>query len=280
MSTELIVKLREKTGAGMMDCKKALTEAGGDMDKAVETLRKKGLADAAKRSARSAKEGLVAAHITPDGKKAGIVELNCETDFVAKTDEFQAMAAGLAKEAAEGSLKSPADAEAKVKGLCGKLGENMMLRRLERFELQGPGRIDAYIHSSGAKKGALVQLSAGTETAAAHDAAAALGKELAMQVVAMGPRWLKIEDIPADAVAKEREIFATQVKAEGKPEAQVPKIVEGKLRKLFFQAFCLIEQMSMRDNKTPIKQLITDASKAAGAALEVRRFARYQLGEE
>ena len=280
MSTELIVKLREKTGAGMMDCKKALTEAGGDMEKAVESLRKKGLADAAKRSARTAKEGLIAAHIAPDGRKAAIVELNCETDFVAKTDEFQALAADLAKSAAEGSLKDAAGAQEQVKGLSGKVGDNMMLWRLERFELQGPGRIDAYIHSSGAKKGALVELSAASEAAARHYAAAALGKELAMQVVAMGPRWLAIEDIPAEAVAKEREIFATQVKAEGKPEAAVPKIVEGKLRKLFFQAFCLIEQLSMRDNKTPVRQLIADASKAAGAALEVRRFVRYQLGEE
>ncbi|HVE15070.1 MAG TPA: translation elongation factor Ts [Elusimicrobiota bacterium] len=277
---EMILKLREKTGAGMTACKSALVEAGNDYEKALELLRKKGLADAAKKSARTTKEGLVAAFVSPDGKTAGIVELNCETDFVAKTEEFQALAAGIAKAVAQGGVKSPEDAAPLVTSAIAKLGENMAVKRIDRYELSGPGAIAAYVHTAGGKKGALVELACGSDAAAKHEAVAGLGKELALQVVAMSPRWVSRADVPPAEVSKEKEIYTTLVLKEGKPEAAAAKIVEGKLNKLFYGAFCLTEQMSMRDNKTPISQLVEQASKAAGAKVEVKRFARYQLGGE
>jgi len=279
-STENIRKLREKTGAGMMDCKKALTESNGDFEKAVEALRKKGLADAAKRSARTTKEGLVEAFIAPDGRTGAIVELNCETDFVAKTEEFQKLSKDMARQAAEGKVAKPEDADAQVKELVGKLGENMSLKRLDRFNLEGPGRIQAYIHAAGRKKGSMIELGCESDAVAGHEAVENLAKELGMQIVAMSPRWVRMEDVPEADVAKEREIFSEQIRKEGKPEAAIPKIVEGKLRKLFFQAFCLVEQVSMRDNKTPLKNLIEEAGKTAGGKVEVKRFARFQLGGE
>lgn len=277
---EKIKALREKTGAGMMDCKKALDEAAGDFEKAVEVLRKKGLSDAAKKATRTTKEGLIAAFVTPDGKKGGLIELDCETDFVAKTDEFSKAAADFAKRAAEGSLKSPEGADAEVKALIAKLGENMVLKRLERFEAAGSARIAYYVHGAGSKKGAMLELACGSDAVAKHDAVDGLCKELGMQIVAMSPKWTKREEVPAEAIAKEKEIFAEQVRAEGKPEAAIAKIVEGKVNKLFFQAYVLLEQMSMRDNKTPIKDLVAQAAKAAGGDVTVARFARFQLGGE
>ncbi len=279
-SNELILKLREKTGAGMMDCKRALGEALGDYEKAVEVLRKKGLADAAKKGARTTKEGLVAAFTSADGRAGALIELDCETDFVAKTEEFQKLAAGLAEKAAQGSLSSVEAGAPLITAAITKLGENIVFKRLERFELPGPGLLAHYIHTSGGKKGAMVQLSCTSDDSAKSPAAAELGKELALQITAMSPRWLSRAAVPPSEVDKERDIYATVVRQEGKPEAAVAKIVEGKLNKLFFQAFCLLEQVSMRDNKTPMSKLVDDASAKAGGKIEVTRFVRYQLGGE
>lgn len=276
---ERIVALREKTGAGMMDCKRALDEAGGDFSKAVETLRKKGLADAAKKSSRTVKEGIIAAAVTPDGRRGAMIELDCETDFVAKTEDFRSLAGALARKAAEGRLSVPEEAAADIGPAVAKLGENIALRRLERFSLEGPGLLAHYIHPVGYKKGAFLQLGCASDRAARSEAAAELAKELGLQVAAMSPRWLGKPDVPADAVEKEREIYAAQLKAEGKPESSIPKILDGKLQKLFFQAFCLLEMVSIRDNKTPLAKLIADASLKAGGEIRVLRFARYQLGE-
>ena len=275
-----IKALREKTGAGITDCKKALLDNDGDFDKAVEFLRKKGLASAAKKSDRATKEGSVTAYIAPDGKTAAIIELNCETDFVAKTEEFQKAAEGLAKECAEGSIKTTEEADPKVKEIVLKLGENMSMKRFERFELSGSGRLGSYIHSAGGKKGSMVELSCENDDVAKHDAVDGLLKELGMQIVAFGARWTNREDVPEAEIAKEKEIYAAAVREEGKPEAAIEKIVEGKLNKLFFRAFVLSEQVSMRDNKTPLKSIIEEAAKAAGGSIKIKRFARYTLGGE
>jgi len=274
-----IQALREKTSAGMMDCKKALDEAGGDFDKAIEILRKKGQADAAKRSGRATKEGVVASHISADGKKAAIIELNCETDFVAKTDDFLKLAADLAKKATEGAIKSPEAAASDIAAAGARVKENITLRRLERYELSGAGLLSSYIHTQGFKKGALIEIAAPNDAAAQSPELAELAKELLLQIVAMSPRWLSKADVPAVEVEKEKEIYAAQLKSEGKPEAQIAKIVEGKVNKLFFQANCLLEAVSMRDNKTPISKLVADAAAKAGGAITVKRFTRYQLGE-
>ncbi len=277
---EQIKRVREKTGAGMMDCKRAITESKGDFDKAVEALRKKRLASAAKKASRTTKEGLVGAALNADGTVGAIVELNCETDFVAKTDEFIKLVSDLARQAMEEKIKTPQDADSQVKAVLAKLGENMSLKRFERFALEGSGLVTYYVHSSGSKKGSLIELSAENDAAAKSDAASELAKELGMQIVAMSPKWLSKDDVPKETVAKEREIFETLVRKEGKPEAAVPKIVEGKINKLFFQQWCLLEQVSMRDNKTKLAKLIDEASVKAGGKLAVKRFARYQLGGE
>lgn len=276
---EQILALREKTGAGMMDCKKALTEAQGDFNKAIESLRKKGLADAAKRSARVTKEGLVAAAVTADGKRSALVELGCETDFVAKTENFQKLAATLAAQAADKTLASPQAASGAIQPVIAKVGENITLRRFERYELKGPGLLAYYIHTSGSKKGAMIEIAASSDAVAKSEASAELAKELLLQIVAMGPRWIRREEVPAADIEKEKEIYAAQLKNEGKPEAAIPKIVEGKVNKLFFQSFCLLEMVSMRDNKTPVSKIVSDASAKAGGSLTVSRFIRYQLGE-
>ena len=273
---KLVVELRAKTGAGMMDCKKALTEANGDFDAALTALRKKGLADAAKKSARVTKEGVVAFAVA--GKGGAIVELNCETDFVARTPEFQALGQTLASQYAKGDLKTIDDAKPAVQPVFAKLGENMGLRRFDRFELKGPGLISGYIHL-GAKKGAMIELSAPSESAAGSEALAALAKELLLQIVGSSPRYLRREDVPSAEIDKEKEIYTDILRKEGKPEASLPKIVEGKINKLFYQSLCLLEQLSVRDNKTPVANIIKEASQKLGGAVTVARFARYQLGE-
>jgi elongation factor Ts len=274
--SRLIRDLREKTGAGMTDCKKALEAAGWRLDEALTALRKKGLADMAKRAARATKEGAVAYAVA--GKTGAIVELNCETDFTARTDEFKALAQTLADKSATGELKSPEAAAPLIHPVQQKTGENMGLRRLERFELQGDGIIAGYIHL-GAKKGALIELAAANPAAAAHPAVAELAKELLLQIVGFSPRYLSREDVPATEIAKEKDIYTETLRKEGKPEAAIPKIVEGKINKLFYQASCLLEQLSVRDNKTPVSGIIKEASAKAGGEVKVVRFARYTLGE-
>jgi elongation factor Ts len=273
--SRLIRDLREKTGAGMTDCKKALEAAGWSLDDALTSLRKKGLADMAKRAARATKEGAIAYAVA--GKAGAIVELNCETDFTARTDEFKALAQSLADKCAAGQLKAPDDGKPLIQPVQQKTGENMGLRRLERFELPGDGLIAGYIHL-GAKKGALIELAA-NPAAAAHPAALELAKELLLQIVGFSPRYLRREDVPAAEIAKEKDIYTEALRKEGKPEAAIPKIVEGKVNKLFYQASCLLEQVSVRDNKTPVAGIIKEASAKAGGEIKVVRFSRYTLGE-
>ncbi len=271
----MILELRQKTGAGMMDCKKALDE-GGSLDGAITVLRKKGQADAAKRSARATKEGCVAFASTSGA--GALIELNCETDFVARTDDFKALADSLAGKVASGELKAPEDAAAQLTPAVAKLRENITLRRLERFAPAGAGLTLGYIHT-GARVGAMVELSAPTAEAAASPAALELAKELNLQIAGASPRYLNRAAAPAADIEKEKEIYAEVLRKEGKPEASFPKIIEGKLNKLFFQAFCLLDQMWQRDPKIPVAQLVKDASAKAGGPLEVKRFTRYQLGE-
>ncbi|MBI4677986.1 MAG: translation elongation factor Ts [Elusimicrobia bacterium] len=273
---ELITELRSKTGAGMMDCKRALEESKGKLDEAVTLLRKKGLADAARRSARVTKEGLIA--YAEHGGAGALIELNCETDFVAKTEEFSSLALTLARKAAEGSLRETSQALGLLEPAFAKLKENLSFRRLERFAPLGPGVIAGYVHH-GSKKGAMIELSAPSPEAAKSEALGLLAKELNLQIVGFSAKYLDKAAVPEADVARERDIFTEVVRKEGKPEAAIPKIVEGKLNKLFFQASCLLEQMSVRDNKTPVANLLKDAGAKAGGPVTVRRFARFQLGE-
>jgi elongation factor Ts len=281
-STQLIKDLREKTGAGMMDCKRALDEAKGDFAAAMTILRKKGMADAAKKSARATKEGAVAFKV--EGKAGAIVEINSETDFVAKGADFQALVKSLTDKACAGALKSAeAATEEYVKPLVGKLGENMALRRFDRFELKGPGLVAGYAHQTDpavpAKKGALVEISAPSDAAAKSPEVAELAKELLLQIVGFSPKYLNRAEVPAADIEKEKEIHADILRKEGKPEASIPKIIEGKINKLFYQQWCLLDQLSVRDNKTPVSTIISGISAKLGGEVKVVRFVRYQLGE-
>jgi elongation factor Ts len=284
ITAEMVRDLREKTGAGMMDCKKALTEAGGDMEKANEILRKKGLAAAAKKAGRLASEGSVA--VSVDAGAGALVEINCETDFVAKTDDFLALAAEVASLVRE---KGPADADAALALLVdgatladrltervAKIGEKISLRRLARFAVPAgrKGLVSSYVHMGG-KIGVLVELS-GVD--ASNDEAKQLGKDIAMQVAASNPTYTRREEVPAEVLDKEREIYKVQALQQGKPEAIVAKIAEGRLEK-YYGDFCLVDLLFFKDDKKKISDLLKEMSKAAGAPVDVVRFVRYQVGE-
>ncbi|MBI5622606.1 MAG: translation elongation factor Ts [Elusimicrobia bacterium] len=273
---KLISELRIKTGAGMMDCKKALDACSGNLEEAVVWLRKKGLADAAKRAARATKEGRIA--FERDGKAGALVELNCETDFVAKTPEFAELAKTLAAKAAKGEVTCGGCAAPFIEPLQAKLKENMGLRRCERFVPKGPALVAGYIHHD-AKKGAMIEIAAPSDAAASSEAVATLANELLLQVVGSGAKYLDRASVPQADVDREREIHAEVVRKEGKPEAAIPKIVEGKLNKLFFQANCLLDQVTLKDNKVSVAGLVKEASAKAGGEVKVLRFSRYTLGE-
>ena len=265
--------LREKTGAGMMDCKKVLTEADGDMEKAIELLRERGIAKAAKKSDRVAAEGLVDAYITEDGKVGAVVEVNAETDFVASNAEFKAFVADVAKQVA---LNNPADVEALLaqtsisdptktvqEVLTNKIatiGENMSIRRFERFETNGT--VAKYIHGDG-KIAVLVDM---------NNASEELAKDICMQIAAAKPEYLNRESVPAERVEKEMEILKVQAMNEGKPAEIAEKMVQGRIGK-FYGEICLVDQEFVKDPDKKVSQLL----KEKGA--EINRFARLEKGE-
>ena len=289
-----VADLRARTGAGMMDCKKALDESAGDIQKAVELLRMKGIAKAEKRAGRTASEGRIVVKSAENGSAAAIIEVNSETDFVARNDEFGAFAQGIADHvfadasldaavavAAEGSVpaqKYHTDAsktvEEVVKETSAKTGENVVLRRYAR--LVSDGVVGSYVHFNG-KVAVLVDV-----RGSSGDAARELAKSVAEHVAAGVPRvpyGVTRDDVPAEFVAKEREIFTEQARQSGKPDNIIAKMVDGQVNKLFAEA-ALIEQPWVRDPNMTIKQLAEQKSKEAGATLSVRRFVRYQMGEE
>jgi elongation factor Ts len=239
------------------------------------------LADAAKKSTRATKEGAVAFKVS--GAAGAIIEINSETDFVAKGADFQALVKTLTEKACAGSLKSAeAATEEFVKPLVGKLGENMALRRFDRFELKGPGLIAGYAHQTDmtvpAKNGALIELSAPNDAAAKSPELAELAKDLLLQIVGAMPKYLVRTEIPAADIEKEKEIHTDILRKEGKPEASIPKIIEGKINKLFYQQWVLLDQVLLRDNKQNVSGLIAAASAKLGGEVKVVRFVRYQLG--
>jgi elongation factor Ts len=277
VSAALVKELREKTGAGFMDCKKALAESGGDLEKAIDYLRKKGLAGAAKKAGREASEGLVAAALADGGRAGGLVEVNCETDFVARTPEFRAFV----DEVAAWASRTPG-AEAKLQdqwgdrlsALIAKLGENMVLRRAAHFEAGGKGFVSEYVHAGG-KLGALVEFAV---EAADPRKLADLGHDVAMHVVASNPGYVRRQDVPGDVLAREKEIYRAQARETGKPEKVLEKIAEGKLEK-FYGDVSLLEQAFAKDSEKTVEEVLTGAGKQAGGTVTVRRFVRFQLGE-
>jgi elongation factor Ts len=289
ISAAVVKELRERTGAGMMDCKKALSEVGGDMDKAIEILREKGLAAAAKKAGRIAAEGLVDAYVA-DGKKVGVlVEVNCETDFVAKNPDFQQFIQDVALAIAQ---NAPADNDAlsdlklangstvseTVTGLVAKIGENMNVRRFERFESQENGLIDSYIHMGG-KIGVLLECSFSKNETADNPDFLSLVKDLTMQVAAAKPEYVRREEVPSEVLEREKAIYKAQAINEGKPEAIAEKIMIGRLEK-FYKEVCLLEQLFIKDTDKTISKLLQEFNaKLGGENISINRFARFEKGE-
>ncbi len=288
ISAKLVKELRDKTNAGMMDCKKALAECECDLEKAVDWLRQKGLMTARKRAGRATKEGLIVAGVSPDQKKGALVELNCETDFVAKNEGFQKLAVDivdvlLTSEApadVAGLLARPMNSCAgtiddQLKNLVGTIGENMNLRRFTVRQAQGDAFLHTYIHGPG-RLGVMVEVAAEKCGAAAEE----LAHNLAMHIAAASPVAVTPEDVPADILEREKNIFRAKLAESGKPENMWDKIMVGQVHK-FYSEVVLMEQAYVKDptGKTTIAQLLKDSAKECGR-VEIKSFFRFQLGEE
>jgi len=268
-------KLREMTGAGMMDCKRALTEAAGDMDKAVDVLRKSGAASAAKKATREAREGVIAQHITPGGKSGVLVEVNCETDFVARNDSFKAFCDDIAKKIAG---NPSTDLEADRQAAVGKIGENIRIARNARMEVSGNGLVAAYIHT-GAKVGVLVEVGAGKDATVASEEFKQLVKDITLQIAAGHPYTVSREQVAPEVIAKEREIAAQSDRLKGKPAQAMEKILQGMLEK-FYQTYCLVDQgFVKRNSEISVKDHVAEIAKKLGDEITIRRFVRFQVGE-
>lgn len=273
-TAEKIKILRQRTGAGILDCKKALCESNDDLEKAVEYLRKKGLAGIAKRAGRLTNEGAAIVKISDDEKTAVMVALNCETDFVAKTAEFKKLLADIAGYI----LKNPDDTKREekinrmVSDIAPKLGENITLKNITVYKSTGNGVLNYYLHSDH-KNCALVEISCDGKIAGETQKLKSIAKELALQIVAMKPQWIKPEDVPETVIEKEKEIYREHAKSSGKPEKAIEKMLEGKLRK-FFEHVCLLEQESIREPKTKVKDYLKKQAQILGASVEISRFER------
>ena len=278
--------LREKTGAGMMDCKKALVEANGDEEKAIEILRKKGLSKAAKKADRNAAEGRVEIYITPDFKKGSIVEVNCETDFVAKTDEFVEFVSETVKTINAEDISSVEELnktnfgegtfEEELKVKIAKIGENIVVRRMATIKAPENGIVNGYIHAGG-RVGVLV--AAACDKPETCEAIKETLKDIAMHIAAMKPQYLNPESVPADVIEKEKEIAKAQLLKEGKPEQVIEKIIPGKIKK-FYQEVCLTEQEYVKaEKKESVAEALNKAAKAAGGSAKLVDFVRFEVGE-
>jgi elongation factor Ts len=273
ITAALVGKLREMTGAGLMDCKKALSESGGDMEKAVDILRKKGAASAAKKATRDANEGVIVRALTPDNRAGILVEINCETDFVARNEAFGVFA----DEVARTLMANPkADLEATRTAQVAKIGENIQISRFHRLEVTGNGMVAAYIHT-GAKVGVLVEVGAGKEGTTANEEFRQLVRDITLQIAAGHPFVVSRTEVDPAMLAKEKEIAAEQVK--NKPPQAIAKIVEGKLEK-FYQGYCLLDQGFVKKNsEVTVKEHIGSVAKQLGDEITIRRFVRFQVGE-
>jgi elongation factor Ts len=288
ITAEQVAKLRERTGAGMMDCKKALTENAGDFDKAIEYLRKKGIASASKKAGRTAKDGTVFSLIDADHKAAVIVEVNCETDFVAKTENFQKFVTGIARHIAKANPENPAHlltqkmdsgvtVEDFVKEAIAGLGENIMVRRFARYPMAAGKEVKSYIHMGG-KVGVLVEVNLANGSKATQEPFAGYIRDLCMHVAAASPLYLKPEEVPADVVTKEKEIALAQLQGQNKPADVLEKIASGKINK-YYEETCLVRQKFVKDDKKTIEALTGEIGKSIGETLSIARFTRFVLGD-
>ena len=285
VTSAMVKELRERTNAGMMDCKKALVTSDGDMDKAIDWLREKGLAQAAKKANRVAAEGVVTQYVTPCGCTGVIVEVNCETDFVAKTDNFMNFANNVAKHIA---MANPADLdelmnqkfvddESKtISDLISEatvaIGEKISVRRFARYETEGA--VSTYIHMGG-KVGVMVEVATDAKD---NEAVKEFAHDLALQIAAAKPEAVRREEVDATKLEKEKEIQRAKALEAGKPEKIVDRIVEGQIEK-YYKEVCLLDQQFVKDGDKTIKGLMAEVAKAAGCTLDIVRFARFERGE-
>jgi elongation factor Ts len=283
ITAEQVKKLRDQTGAGMMECKGALTEANGDFEEANTILRKRGLASAAKKAGRSAREGLIGHRLSGDHSSGTLVEVNCESDFVARTDEFQQLIQDVLAEieqagdaATEAWLTDPdGPVRKRLAASIATLGENMAVPRFVRYA--GTGYVGQYIHMGG-KIGVQVEIGGCTPEIGGREELKTLVKEIAMQIAAASPAYVSRQAVPADVLEKEKAIYRAQMENSGKPANVLDKIVEGKLGS-FYKQVVLPDQESIRDPKMSVKDVVDAANKAMGSALTITRFARLKVGE-
>jgi elongation factor Ts len=306
ISAQLVKQLRDMTGAGMMECKKALQKANGDLQKAEVVLRESGIAGATKKATRSTKQGIISSHIAADGKTGVLVEVNCESDFVARTEDFQALVSDVAshiattkpkyvrvEEVTEAERASFKEHEALyeqkfageqsgtigelVKSKIAKLGENINVSRFALYEVAGTGVVGSYIHTGG-QIGVLLEVKTSDESIGSKDEFKTLIRDLAMQVAAASPQYVSRDRVPADVLEKERAIQRARALGEGKPEKMVDKIAEGRMSK-FYEEVCLLEQPFIRENTISVADLIKTAASKLGGTLEVTRFTRFKVGD-
>lgn len=281
-----VMKLREQTGVGMMDCKKALVQTDGNFEEAVKYLREKGMASAAKKASRVAAEGLVKCVVSDDKKVAVAVEVNCETDFVARSDQFIALIGNVANHLLQSNATTVEEVLAEnyyadpsktlsvlVAEATASIGEKISLRRFTKYVQNANGLIASYIHMGGSI-GVLCQISCDK----VDGAVAELAQNVCMQIAASKPQVISIADVDASQLDSEREILTAQAKNEGKPEAVIAKMVEGRIHK-YYKEVCLLEQEYVRDSALSVKQVIADVEKSVGCKIAVDRFVRYEMGE-
>ncbi|MDD5326737.1 MAG: translation elongation factor Ts [Phycisphaerae bacterium] len=285
ISAATVMKLRQMSGQGMMDCKKALEETGGDVEKAIDLLRKKGLATLAKRAERETSEGLVVGKAGGDGKVAAMATLCCETDFVTKSDDFAAAAKSLGDFALACSADTGVEniLETSVGGkkcrdivteLVSKTGEKIAVGDFAKYTLDLPGLISTYIHFNG-KVGTMVQIETGDDKTAAGDALKQIAVDIAMHITATKPQALDKNGISPEVIEREKAIFAEQIK--NKPANIIDKIVEGKLKK-FFAENCLVDQQFVKDDSKTVTQVLDEAAKQSGGTAKIKRFVRFEVG--
>jgi elongation factor Ts len=306
ISAQLVKQLRERTGAGMMECKKALQESNGDINQAEVVLRKRGIAGATKKESRSTKQGLISVYISPDQKVGVLTEVNCESDFVARTEDFQSLAADIAAHIAETKprtirVEEVTEAERAnfkahealyeqkftkdqnttiaelVKTKIATLGENINISRFAMYQVDGSGVIGSYIHT-GSQIGVLLEVRTSSQEVAGKEEFKTLVRDIAMQVAAAHPQYVSKEDVPGNVLEKEREIQRDRARGEGKPEKMLEKIAEGRMSK-FYEEVCLLEQPFIRENTISVGELIKTASAKLGDNVSIVRFTRYKVGD-
>jgi len=275
ITTGMIKELRDATSMGIADCKKALEETGGDFDAAVKLLREKGASVAAKRASKEAKEGMVAALVAADGKSGAMIEVNCETDFVTRNEDFQAFVEQMRCDSLNYESGTMAEGVAqKVEDKMASIGEKILFRRNAKMTVEGTGSVTSYIHMGG-KVGVLLELACEKEETLSSPVYQELAKDLTLHVAAAAPEYLNRDEVPSEKVDEEKEIFRKQL--EGKPENIIDNILIGKINK-FYSQICFIEQGFVKDDKVSITDLIAEKSKELGDTIAVKRYVRYQLG--